>query len=155
MASLSTCHLGLWLGWQILLNLSPSHCLCSPRSHHTLPSPKPTALTHRPASVDISPSCTPYTHHLLVPLSTSSSCTSLYIIFLYLSLHHLLVPLSTSSSCTSLYIIFLYLSLHHLLVPLSTSSSLFLCPRIYNKIYPAVTARTCQITLRLQMYVDD
>ena len=29
MASLSTCHLGLWLGWQILLNLVKS-CLTSP-----------------------------------------------------------------------------------------------------------------------------
>ena len=26
MASLSTCHLGLWLGWQILLNLVKSGC---------------------------------------------------------------------------------------------------------------------------------
>ena len=26
MASLSTCHLGLWLGWQILLNLVKSMC---------------------------------------------------------------------------------------------------------------------------------
>ena len=26
MASLSTCHLGLWLGWQILLNLVISNC---------------------------------------------------------------------------------------------------------------------------------
>ena len=26
MASLSTCHLGLWLGWQILLNLVKSLC---------------------------------------------------------------------------------------------------------------------------------
>ena len=26
MASLSTCHLGLWLGWQILLNLVTSYC---------------------------------------------------------------------------------------------------------------------------------
>ena len=25
MASLSTCHLGLWLGWQILLNLVKNH----------------------------------------------------------------------------------------------------------------------------------
>ena len=25
MASLSTCHLGLWLGWQILLNLERCH----------------------------------------------------------------------------------------------------------------------------------
>ena len=33
MASLSTCHLGLWLGWQILLNLFKSclshHCHCA------------------------------------------------------------------------------------------------------------------------------
>ena len=26
MASLSTCHLGLWLGWQILLNLVKEQC---------------------------------------------------------------------------------------------------------------------------------
>ena len=26
MASLSTCHLGLWLGWQILLNLVTTTC---------------------------------------------------------------------------------------------------------------------------------
>ena len=27
MASLSTCHLGLWLGWQILLNLVKINCV--------------------------------------------------------------------------------------------------------------------------------
>ena len=40
MASLSTCHLGLWLGWQILLNLVKS-CLVSSRvgsqTHDLLP----------------------------------------------------------------------------------------------------------------------
>ena len=29
MASLSTCHLGLWLGWQILLNLVKSSVVVS------------------------------------------------------------------------------------------------------------------------------
>ena len=28
MASLSTCHLGLWLGWQILLNLKSDEIKC-------------------------------------------------------------------------------------------------------------------------------
>ena len=35
MASLSTCHLGLWLGWQILLNLVKS-CMIDEESGYAL-----------------------------------------------------------------------------------------------------------------------
>ena len=40
MASLSTCHLGLWLGWQILLNLVKADFQfeISPIYYNTLPS---------------------------------------------------------------------------------------------------------------------
>ena len=41
MASLSTCHLGLWLGWQILLNLVKSSWSSSPSSTS---SPSPSSM---------------------------------------------------------------------------------------------------------------
>ena len=125
MASLSTCHLGLWLGWQILLNLvkSPHCCFRCPLILH---------------KVSNHIKC----HFTLLSLTSPHCCFRcpliLHKVSNHIKCHFTLLSLTSPHCCFRcpliLHKVSNHIKCHFTLLPLTSPHCCFRCPLILYKV---------------------